>query len=86
MNVKPFLTLASERLAGTPPVVRRSREHQPRGEAESISREEKPRVSIKEKYPAQDGIQPKIEGLVLINPFQVFLVLVVRTKTKLKNQ
>ena len=61
-----------------PPVVRRSREHQPRGEAESTSREEKQRVSIKE-YPAQDSIQPKIEGLVLINPFQVFLVLVVRT-------
>ena len=96
MNVKPFLTLASERLAGTPhllwgeaestsreekpraPAERRSRGHQPRGEAESTSREEKQRVSIKE-YPAQDSIQPKIEGLVLINPFQVFLVLVVRT-------
>ena len=78
MNIKPFLTLASERLAGTPHLLwgeaeSTSREHQPRGEAES---------TIKEKYPTQDSIQPKIEGLVLINPFQVFLVLVVRTNVK----
>jgi len=53
MNIKPFLTLASERLAGTPtcreekpraPVVRGSREHLPWGEAESTCREEKPKA------------------------------------------
>jgi len=38
MNINLFLTLASERLAGTPPYLCE-------GEAESTQREEKPRVS-----------------------------------------
>jgi len=57
MNIKPFLTLASKRLAGTP-VVRRSREHQLRAPAERRSQEFPSRREI--KYSAQDSIQPKI--------------------------
>jgi len=45
MNIKPFLTLASERLAGTPTCC----EEKLRAPAESTSREEKPRVPIEER-------------------------------------
>jgi len=56
MNIKPFLTLASERLAGTPT-------HLSEGEAESIQSEEKPRASNPRRsreYPAQ-GIAKRVQ-------------------------
>jgi len=60
MNIKPFLTLASERLAGTPTCC----EKKPRApaEAESTSRRRSQEFPSRReiKYPAQDSIQPKI--------------------------
>jgi len=58
MNIKPFLTLASERLAGTPICVEeKPREHPAREEAESIQSELKSRVSSprnRRESPAQE--------------------------------
>jgi len=54
MNIKPFLTLASERLAGTPTCC----EEKPRAPTERRSQEFPSRREI--KYPTQDNIQLKI--------------------------